>query len=156
MKKTTGGEMNITIEKLKMMTPEQRAQLYENARKMLERGGQEVIALIDSSGLPLRSGGITFSDPVHIRMEEIIWSSEGKKAVIRATEDGMPALAGVEPMIVEDLGDRYHPHDLGTVDAGSIVGELMHHLGYEKSGRANMPDGSVAKTAALWKPRTRK
>jgi hypothetical protein len=44
------------------------------------------------------------------------------------------------------FGDRYHPHDLGTVDAGSIVGEVMRHLGYELAGRKDMPEGSVAKT----------
>lgn len=147
--------MQITIEKLKAMTPERRATLYENARKLLDSGGQAVIDLINSSGLPLRSGGITFSDPVHIRMEEIIWSHEGKRLLIQATEAGLPALAGVEPLIVADLGDRYHPHDRGTVDAGSIVGEVMRHLGYELSGRKDMPEGSVAKTAATWRPRRR-
>src|SRR5262245_26579394 len=148
--------MQITIEKLKAMTPERRATLYENARKRLDQGGQAVIDLINSSGLPLRSGGITFSDPVHIRMEEIIWSPEGKKLLVQATEAGLPALAGVEPLIVADLGDRYHPHDLGTVDAGSIVGEVMRHLGYELVDRKPMPEGSVAKTAAVWRLRTKR
>ncbi|RWO32331.1 MAG: hypothetical protein EOS10_11570 [Mesorhizobium sp.] len=147
--------MPITIEKLKTMSPERRAVLYENARKRVDQGGQEILDLINSSGFPLRSGGITFSDPVHIRMEEIIWSKEGKDLMIQATKLGLPALAGVERLIVSDLGDRYHPHDLGTVDAGSIAGEVMRHLGYELAGRANMPEGSVAKTAAVWRPSTR-
>ncbi|ESX15952.1 hypothetical protein [Mesorhizobium sp. LSJC264A00] len=147
--------MQITIEKLQAMSPEQRATLYENARKRLEQGGQEVIDLIDASGLPLRSGGITFSDPVHLRMEEIAWSSQGKRLLVEATEAGMPALAGVEPLIVADLGVLYHPHDLGTVDAGSIVGQVMRHLGYELVDRKDMPPGSVAKTAATWRTRHR-
>lgn len=88
-------------------------------------------------------------------MEEIAWSSQGKGLMVEATEAGLPALAGVEPLIVADLGPLYHPHDLGTVDAGSIVGEVMRHLGYELAGRANMPAGSVAKTAATWRPRIR-
>lgn len=113
--------MQITIEKLKAMSPERRATLYENARKHLDQGGQEVVDLINSSGLPLRSGGIAFSDPVHIRMEEIIWSPEGKRLLVQVTEAGLPALAGVEPLIVAEL----HPHDLGTADAGSIVREHM-------------------------------
>lgn len=145
--------MQITTEKLKAMSPERRATLYENARKRLADGGQEIVDLINSSGLPLRSGGITFSDPVHIRMEEIIWSTEGKRLLVQATESGLPALAGVEPLIIADLGKRYHPHDLGTVHAGSIVGEVMRHLGYELAGRATMPEGLVAKTAATWRPR---
>ncbi|ESZ65942.1 hypothetical protein [Mesorhizobium sp. L103C131B0] len=145
--------MQMTIDKLRTMSPQDRATLYENARKRITQGGQEVIDLIDSSGLSLRSGGITLSDPVHIRMEEIIWSSEGKKLLVEATEAGLPALAGVEPLIVVDLGAQYSPHDLGTVDAGAIVGAVMRHLGYELGGRADMPAGSVAKTAATWHDR---
>ena len=145
--------MPTTIEQLKAMSPERRAIMYENSRKRRHQGGQEVIDMIDASGLPLRSGGITFSDPVHLRMEEIIWSTEGKKRLIQATEAGLPALAGVEPMIVADLGARYHPHDLGTADAGAIVGQVMRYLDYELDGRADMPEGSVAKTAAKWRVR---
>ncbi|RWL98466.1 MAG: hypothetical protein E5X80_03230 [Mesorhizobium sp.] len=64
-------------------------------------------------------------------MEEIAWSTEGKKLMVEAAEAGLPALAGIEPLIVADLGPLYHPHDLGTADAGSIVGQVMRHLGYE-------------------------
>lgn len=145
--------MTMTMERLHKMTPEQRATLYENARKRIDNGGREIIELIEVSGLPLRSGGMRLSDPVYIRMEEIIWSSEGRRTAIDATAQGLPALAGVEPLIVADLGDRYHPHNDGTKSAGGIVGELMRFLGYELAGQADMPEGSVAKTAALWKPK---
>ncbi|MGR9471033.1 hypothetical protein [Rhizobium leguminosarum] len=143
--------MTITSERLRKMTPEQRANLHENARKRLDDGGREIIELIESSGLPLSSGGMRLSDPVYQRMQEIVWSSAGKKAAVGATDAGRPALAGVEPLIVADLGDRYHPHNDGTKSAGGIVGELMRFLGYELAGQADMPTGSVAKTAALWK-----
>jgi hypothetical protein len=73
--------------------------------------------------------------------------------MVEATETELPALSGVEPLIVEDLGNRYQPHDLGTVSAGSIVGEVMRHMGYEKTPDGKMPEGSVAKTAVTWKPR---
>lgn len=147
--------MTITIERLRKTTPEQRATLHENARKRIDNGGREIIELIESSGLPLSSGGMKLSDPVYLRMQEIIWSAEGKKAAVVATEAGLPALAGVEPLIVADLGDHYHPHNDGTKSAGGIVGELMRFLGYELAGQADMPAGSVAKTAALWKSRPR-
>lgn len=147
--------MTITIERLRKMTPEQRANLHENARKRLDNGGQEIIELIASSGLPLSSGGMRLSDPTYLKMQEIIWSSEGKKAAVAATDASLPALAGVEPLIVADLGDRYHPHNDGTKSAGGIVGELMRFLGYELAGQSDMPAGSVAKTAALWKLRKR-
>lgn len=89
--------MAITTERLQKMTPEQRATLHENARRWIDNGGREIIELIESSGLPLSSGGMRLSDPVYQRMEEIVWPSEGKKASAAATEAGLPALAGVEP-----------------------------------------------------------
>ncbi len=135
------------------MSPEQRAILYANAKKHQYEGGQDVIDLIDAAGLPLRSGGMRMSDPVYIRMEEIVWSPEGRAAALEATAKGLPALAGAEPLIRQDLGHQYGPYDMGTVNAGYIVGELMRHLGYVDAGTGKMPEGSVAKTAMTWKPR---
>ncbi|CAN7732869.1 hypothetical protein LJR010_006037 [Ensifer adhaerens] len=105
--------MKIDLVALQAMSPERRAQLYENARKKRNEGGQVIIDLIDSSGLPLRSGGMTLSDPVYVAMEEIIWSQAARTRLLEAVEHGLPALAGVEPLIREELGERYHPHDQG-------------------------------------------
>ena len=43
------------------MTPKQRAILYQNAKDRRENGGQEIMDLIVSSGLPLSSGGMRMS-----------------------------------------------------------------------------------------------
>jgi len=142
-----------TIDDLKAMTPEQRATLYNNAGKRLAEGGQEVRDQLDSSGLPLTSGGMRTSDPAYLAIKEIVWSGEGRKASIEATEMGLPALAGVEARIVAALGDRYQPQDGGTMNAGYIQAELMRHLGYIENGQGKMPEGSVAKTAMKWKSR---
>jgi hypothetical protein len=142
-----------TLDDLKTMTPEQRAVLHQNAVKHRETGGQPIIDLIESSGLSLSAGGMRMTDPAYLEMRDITWSSNGRKAAVEATEKGLPALAGVEPMFVASLGERYHPHDGGTLNAGYIVGELMRHLGYVKNGQGKMPGGSVAKTAMRWKLR---
>ncbi|MCH6206346.1 hypothetical protein L3V16_21210 [Brucella ciceri] len=142
--------MAIDLVTIQKMTPEARSQLWMNAQNRLAAGGAEVIELIKKSGLPLRSGGMTLSDPVYLRMEEIIWSAEARPLLIEATERGLPALAGVEPLIVADLGTRYTPHDQGTVSAGSLVAEVIKFLGYKEIKKGDMPEGSVAKTAAVW------
>lgn len=142
-----------TLDDLKKMTAEERATLYQNALKRSESGGQEIVELIHSSGLPLSDGGMRADDPAYLKMEEIMWSSEGRAAAVEATDKGLPALAGVEPMFVAALKERYHPHDGGTMNAGYIVGQLMRHLGYIEDGQGKMPDGSVAKTAMKWKHR---
>jgi hypothetical protein len=139
------------LDTLKSLTPEQRAVLYQNAAKHRDKGGQEIIDLIDSSGLSLSSGGMRTNDPAYLKMQDIAWSADGRKAALDATKRGFPALAGIEPLIVAELGERYHPHDGGTINAGFIVAELMRHLGYVENGQGKMPDGSVAKTAMKWK-----
>jgi hypothetical protein len=142
-----------TLDDLREMPAEKRAILYQNAVKRCENGGQAIMDLIDSSGLPLSAGGMRMSDPAYLKMQDITWSTEGRKAAVEATQKGLPALAGIEPLIVAALGDRYHPHDQGTLNAGSTVAELMRHIGYVENGRRKMPDGSVAKTAITWKLR---
>ena len=41
-----------------------------------------------------------------------------------AVEKGLPALAGVDPLIAAALGERYHPHNGGTVNADHITAAL--------------------------------
>src|SRR5664280_881229 len=105
---------NYTFDDLKLLSPEQRSQLYHNAVERRAAGGQAIIDLIESSGLPLRSGGMRLSDPIYMKMEEIIWGHEGRKLALAATENGLPALCGVEPLLKKELGNRYSPHDMGT------------------------------------------
>jgi len=142
--------MAIDLVAIEKMSPEQRAQLWANAQKRLGNGGAKIIELLKSSGLPIRTGGLSFSDPVWQRMEEIIWSSEARPLMIDATRNGLPALAGVEQLLVRELGDQYSPLDLGTASAGAIVADVMKVLGYKERRKGNMPEGSVAKTAAVW------
>jgi hypothetical protein len=132
----------LTMEDLKQMTPERRATLYQNAVKRREQGGQEIIDLLEASGLSLSSGHMVSDDPAYLKMIEIVWATEGRAAALAATEKGLPALAGVDPLISAELGDRYGPHDGGTLNAG-----------YE-AGQGKMPEGCVAKTAMKWKPRS--
>lgn len=143
-----------TLEKLQARSPEERFTVWENARR---KGTPEALALaefIARSGLDYSpKGGMSLSDPRAIEMDEIIHSPLGRAACLEATAAGRPALAGVEPLIVEKMGARYGAFSQMTNTAGYFVGNLMLSEGYEIAGRGNMPPGSVAKTAAVWKPR---
>jgi hypothetical protein len=145
-----------TLEDLKAMTPERRLSLYQNAKERLGAGGQEIMDLIDNSGLPLSSGGLQADDPLYLEMEEIIWSEEGRTAALAATTDGRPALSGIDPLLKRKLGDRYGPYDQGTLNAGYIVAGLMRHLGYHERGQGKCADGCVAKTGIIWEANPRK
>lgn len=62
-----------SLDDLKEMTAEQRAVLYQNAMKHREKGGQAIMDLINSSGLPLSTGGMRMSDPAYLKMQDIAW-----------------------------------------------------------------------------------
>jgi hypothetical protein len=88
----------------------------------------------------------------YYRIHEIVNSAAGRAACIAATESGLPALAGIEPEIVRELGDQYRSTFMATNKAGAIVGRLMQDLNiYERVGQRPMPKGSVASSATVWK-----
>ncbi len=141
-----------TLEKLWAKSPEERFNVWHNARRLGTPEALELANFIAHSGLDYaETGGISLSDPRVIEMDEVIKSDVGRQACLSATSNGLPALAGVEPMIVAKLGDRYGAHSQMTVTAGSLVGEVMYSMGYKVTGRKQMPAGSVAKSAAIWK-----
>lgn len=134
------------------MTPEQRMLVRQRAAKLNNEIGAVTVALIDSLHLPLSSGGMSEDHPVYREMQEVIWSAEAKSAAVRAVENGLPAMAGVDPILQRVMGERYGREYQGTMNAGYIVGEVMRHLSYDKVGEAPLPEGCVAKTAATWRP----
>lgn len=140
-----------TETQLRAMTPEQRMTVRSRAVKLGDEIGNATVALIDSLNLPLSTGGMSNDHPLYREMQEIIWSAEGKAAAVQAVEKGLPAMAGIDPLLQKLMGDRYGREYQGTVNAGSIVGELMRFLGYQKDGEADLPSGCVARTAATWR-----
>jgi hypothetical protein len=79
-------------------------------------------------------------------------SKSDRAAAVIAVEKGLPALAGVDPLIAAALGERHNPHNGGTVNASYITAALMRHLGYVENGPGAFPDG-VAQTGMRWKAR---
>lgn len=145
----------IDLQKLQAMTAEERSRLYENAHRLIDSGGREIIRLIEASGLSLKSssGGIAKDSPVYLMMEQVIRSPQGRAAALEATAKRLPAMAYIDPLLQEKLGSDYSPQEMITVAAGSIVGELMRELGYDTMKSASLPKGCIAKSAAVWVPR---
>lgn len=145
---------NWTKEKLRDLSPKERNRLFESV-KATRIGTEEerqalAEAIIDSGPLDGRTA-MTSDNPFLITMHEVINSPNGRAACLAATEQGLPALAGVEPQIVDALGEAYATTYMATVEAGGMVGSLMRELGYERVVQKPMPAGSVAKTAAVWR-----
>jgi hypothetical protein len=104
------------------------------------------VKLIDSLDLPLSFGGMSTDHPLYLEMMEVAWSADGKKAALDAVEKGLPAMAGVDPLLQKAMGSRYSADQQGTLNAGYIIAEVMRHLGYEKDKEA-----APLPTAATWK-----
>lgn len=85
------------------------------------------------------------------RMAEIIASPEARSACIEATLDGLPAIAGIDPLLHEAFGAAYRKSDEAIVTAASLVAKLMRGLGYVEAGSKSLPGRYVARSGVFWK-----
>jgi hypothetical protein len=137
-----------TIEKLKAMPISSRHQLYKNATTHNGPEAEELIQLLEGSGLPFSdSTPVRGDDPLVTKMYDIINSKIGVERMLAAVKDGWPPLAGVDPLIAQQLGVDYGKHNETTIWAGQLVWAKMSSLGYKKLGQRKMPDGCVARSA---------
>jgi len=141
-----------TPERIKALSPRERARLYENAKNTETPEGDHLIEQMIRLGLPFDEGACaSLDDPNVVKMREIVFSDEGRAAAIKATEEGLAAITFIDPMISAAMGDYYGKHNMTTHTVGGFVGELMRELGYHDSGRrAKLPEDCVAKTASIW------
>jgi hypothetical protein len=138
--------------KLRGMTVHDRHRLWINARKLDTDEARRLVQMIEVLGLPYSDpGSLKFDDPIFMKMEEIVFSSDGKAAGIEATKNGLPALAGIDPLLSAKLGVDYGSHNDGTINAGYLVAQMMRMQGYKLSGRkGKLPPTCVAKTAEIY------
>jgi hypothetical protein len=142
--------MAITLEKIASMSSEERLNLYRNAVKKGTLEAQAIInKMIQDNLLVDEHGRFPEDHPVIIRIREIVESLEGRAAAKAAADNGLPALAGVDPIIRDALGAQYGPYET-THWAGWYVAQEMRALGYDHSGQRSLPPGSVAKTGAYF------
>ena len=142
-----------TLEEIAAMTPAKRRSLYKNATRLQTPEAKEIVRLIgDNRLLATNTGGLPREDPVIMEIESLISSPEGRAALKKASDHGLPALAGVDGLLRERLGEDY-----GTLDttgwAGSFAAIEMESMGYRQTRKKPMPAGTVAKTAAFFERR---
>ena len=141
-----------TEERIRELSSNDRRNLYENAKSHGSPESDALVELIKRVGLSdQKHSGIDMDDPLVFRIHEIINSPEGRKAAVKAVKDGLPALAGVDPLVSADLKQDYGKHNMTTHTAGSLVAILMRELGYREAGRsAALPDNCVARSGQIW------
>ena len=114
--------------------------------------GNQLAREIERLGLPYEEPDrLPEDDPMRVAMAEIIVSPAGRSACIEATLDGLPAIAGVDPMLHDALGRDYRQSDEAVATAASLVAQVMVELGYVPAGTKALPSRYIARTGAFWK-----
>lgn len=145
--------MHWTVEKLRALSLKQRDNLFENARAQNTDEARAIVEMLVENDLLVRAGdGLTREHPIIQRMEEVIRSTKARHAAVNASDEGFPALAGIDAMLAEALGADYGKHDT-TSWAGTLTAEIMEEAGYVQTRKKAMPVGCVAKTAAYFETR---
>ena len=147
--------MHWTKERLSTLSPSERAQLYANAKRLGGGAGNALAKLIEEIGLPFsEERAVGMDDPLVLAMDAVIRSDEGRKACIDAVDRGLPAIAGVDPMLAAQFGTDYGKHNMTTHAAGRLVAAVLREMGYVMEGRmADTPKGCVARSGELWRKR---
>ena len=84
-------------------------------------------------------------------MRSIIDSPEGKAACIKATDEGWPAIAGVDPLLAKKFPSDYGKHNRTTHTAGTFVSQVMTSSGYKRIRKMSAtPKGCVARSGELY------
>ena len=141
-----------THEKLAALSVHDRAKLYSNACRLGHTAESAALKQrIEDAGLPYsENAALRGDDPITRKMTDIIYSPEGRAAALKSQSEGLPAMAGIDPLLQIALGSDYGPHNRGTIKAGEIMGALMRSLGFRKGPEKELPSHCVAKTAATW------
>ena len=91
---------------------------------------------------------------VYKAMQRLVNSADGIRRAVRATNDGQPALAGVDALLREELGAEYARAVDGGWWAEFTVAQVMRDLGFVEAGIGKCPEGCIAGEGTVWKPRS--
>jgi hypothetical protein len=147
--------MEITLETLIRRSPDERWQMYKNAMsKPHLPGAKELMALINQHQLTMTDrGGFPAEHPTIREIYDVCFSHEAVAAAIKATEEGKPAMAYVDPILTARVAGYENQLDTHTW-AGSYVAQAMEKSGYKKTSRiGKLPEGCSAKTAMIFEKR---
>ena len=141
-----------TKERLEALSHKQLYILYERAKDSVDPHGAEILSIIEENKMMERlGGGYRREHRLIVDMEKICRSPEGVSAALRAARAGEAPMAGVDPILQEQLGPEYGQRD-STTWAGGFVAEEIEAEGWHRKGRKSLPKNCKAKTAAFFMP----
>jgi len=130
----------------------ERHAVWRRARALHSAEGNHLARAIEKLGLPYAEAEpLADDDPLKVKIGEIIASPAARSAAIEATLDGLPAMAGIDGLLHDALGQDYRLNAAAVPTAQALVAILMGSLGYVEAGRKPLPTRCVARDGVYWK-----
>jgi hypothetical protein len=141
-----------TRERLRQRSQSERHAVWKRARALHSAEGNHLARAIERLGLPYAEPEpLAADDALAARMRQVATSPEARSAAVEATLDGLPAMAGIDTLMHEALGEAYRLEPAAVPTAEALVAELMTSLGYVDAGRKDLPARHVARSGVFWK-----
>jgi hypothetical protein len=141
-----------TLSKLRGKSQNERHAVWKRARALHSAEGNHLARAIERLGLPYAEPEpLIDDDPLFARMREIMASAAARAAAVEATLDGLPAMAGIDLLLHDELGEPYRQTPAAAPTAQRLTAELMTSLGYIEAGHKALPARCVARTGVFWK-----
>ncbi len=141
-----------TLESLKARSQTERHQVWKRARALHSAEGNHLARAIERLGLPYAEPEPLAEDsPLLTQMRTLFATPAARAAALEATLDGMPALAGLDVLLHETLGEAYRRDPAAAATAEVLTAELMASLGFVEAGRKDLPPRCVARTGVFWR-----
>ena len=142
----------VTRSWLRARSQTERHAVWKRARGLHSAEGNHLARAIELLGLHYAEPEpLAGDDPLMARMRELMADPRARAAAVEATLDGLPAMAGIDVLMHEELGETYRRNEAAIPTAQRLTGELMSGLGYAEGGIKALPARCVARTGVFWK-----
>jgi len=137
---------------LRARSQNERHAVWKRAKSLHSAEGNHLARAIELLGLPYAEPEpLAEDDPLAGRMRALIAEPAARAAALEATLDGLPAMAGIDVMMHEAIGEEYRRNPAAAPTAQKLTAELMAQLGYSPAGEKALPARCVARTGVFWK-----
>jgi hypothetical protein len=141
-----------TLSKLRERSQNERHAVWKRAKGLHSAEGNHLARAIELLGLPYAEPEpLADDDPLMSRLREVVSSPAARSAALESTLDGLPAMAGVDGLLHDQVGEDYRLNAAAAPTAQRLVAELMTGLGYVAAGEKDLPARCVARKGVFWK-----
>jgi hypothetical protein len=142
----------VTRSWLRQRSQTERYGVWKRAKALHSAEGNHLARAIELLGLPYAEPEpLADADPMLAQMRALMAEPRARAAAVEATLDGLPAMAGIDVLMHEELGEAYRRNEAAVPTAQQLTAELMTGLGYAEAGVKDLPARCVARTGVYWR-----